>query len=137
MALNGALAGLVVITAEPSTPTALQASLFGLVAGVIVVFSIIGMDRLKIDDPVGAISVHGVVGLLGLLLVPVTNGESSFSGQLAGAATIFGWVFGASFVVWYALKLTMGVRVSEEEEYEGLDIGECGMEAYPEFTSST
>jgi len=137
MSLNGALAGLVVITAEPSTPTALQASLFGLVAGIIVVFSIIGMDRLKIDDPVGAISVHGVVGLLGLLLVPLTNSESSFTGQLAGAATIFIWVFGASLVVWSALKMTMGIRVSEEEEYEGLDIGECGMEAYPEFTSST
>jgi len=137
MALNGALAGLVAITAEPSTPTALQASLFGLIAGVIVVFSIIGLDRLKIDDPVGAISVHGVIGLFGLLLVPVTNTGSSFSGQLIGAATIFGWVFLTSMVVWFALKLTMGIRVSEEEEYEGLDIGECGMEAYPEFTSST
>ena len=137
MALNGALAGLVAITAEPSTPTALQASLFGLAAGVIVVFSILGMDRLKIDDPVGAISVHGVIGLFGLLLVPLTNGDSSFTGQLAGAATIFSWVFGASLVVWFALKLTMGIRVSEEEEYEGLVFGECGMEAYPEFTSST
>ena len=137
MALNGALAGLVAITAEPSTPTALQASLFGLIAGVIVVLSIIGMDRLKIDDPVGAISVHGVIGLFGLLLVPLTNGDSSFSGQLAGAATIFVWVFGASLLVWFALKMTMGIRVSDEEEYEGLDIGECGMEAYPEFTSST
>ena len=137
MALNGALAGLVAITAEPSTPTALQASLFGLIAGVIVVFSIIGLDRLKIDDPVGAISVHGVIGLFGLLLVPVTNAGSSFSGQLIGAATIFGWVFLTSLVVWSVLKMTMGIRVSEEEEYEGLDIGECGMEAYPEFTSST
>ena len=137
MALNGALAGLVAITAEPSTPTALQASLFGLIAGVIVVFSIIGLDRLKIDDPVGAISVHGVIGLFGLLLVPVTNTGSSFSGQLIGAATIFGWVFVTSLVVWSALKMTLGIRVSEEEEYEGLDIGECGMEAYPEFTSST
>ena len=137
MALNGALAGLVAITAEPSTPTALQATLFGLIAGVIVVFSIVGMDRLKIDDPVGAISVHGVIGLFGLLLVPITNGDSSFSGQIIGAATIFGWVFTASLLVWYALKLSMGIRVSEEEEYEGLDIGECGMEAYPEFTSST
>jgi Amt family ammonium transporter len=137
MALNGALAGLVAITAEPSTPTALQASLFGLVAGVIVVFAILGMDRLKIDDPVGAISVHGVIGLFGLMLVPVTNSETSFIGQLAGAATIFGWVFLTSLVVWYVLKVTMGIRVSEEEEYEGLDIGECGMEAYPEFTSST
>jgi Amt family ammonium transporter len=137
MALNGALAGLVAITAEPSTPTALQASIFGLIAGVIVVFSIVGMDRLKIDDPVGAISVHGVVGLFGLLLVPLTNDGSSFTGQLAGAATIIIWVFGASFLVWLALKAIMGIRVSQEEEYEGLDIGECGMEAYPEFTSST
>ena len=137
MALNGALAGLVAITAEPSTPTALQASLFGLIAGVIVVFSIIGLDRLKIDDPVGAISVHGVIGLFGLMLVPLTNTGSSFSGQLIGAATIFGWVFVTSLVVWTVLKMTVGIRVSEEEEYEGLDIGECGMEAYPEFTSST
>ena len=101
------------------------------------VFSIIGMDRLKIDDPVGAISVHGVIGLFGLMLVPITNGESSFTGQLAGAATIFIWVFAVSAVVWMALKTTFGIRVGEEEEYEGLDIGECGMEAYPEFTSST
>jgi len=137
MALNGALAGLVAITAEPSTPTALQASLFGLIAGIIVVFSILGLDRLKIDDPVGAISVHGVIGLFGLLLVPVTNADSSLSGQLIGAVTIFGWVFITSLVVWSVLKMTMGIRVSEEEEYEGLDISECGMEAYPEFTSST
>lgn len=137
MTLNGALAGLVAITAEPSTPTALQASLFGLLAGVIVVFAILGMDRLKIDDPVGAISVHGVIGLFGLLLVPLTNGDASFVGQLAGIVTIFGWVFGTSTVVWFGLKMTMGIRVDAEEEYEGLDIGECGMEAYPEFTSST
>jgi Amt family ammonium transporter len=135
MALNGALAGLVAITAEPSTPTALQASLFGLIAGIIVVFSIVGLDKLKIDDPVGAISVHGVVGLFGLLLVPVTNDGSSFSGQLIGAATIFTWVFVASLVVWGILKAVMGIRVDEEEEYTGLDIGECGLEAYPEFTS--
>ena len=135
MALNGALAGLVAITAEPSTPTALQASLFGLVAGVLVVFSIITLDKLKIDDPVGAISVHGVVGLLGLLLVPVTNGDASFVGQLVGAATIFVWVFAASFLTWFLIKMVVGIRVSEEEEYTGLDIGECGLEAYPEFTS--
>ena len=135
MALNGALAGLVAITAEPSTPTALQASLFGVIAGVLVVFSIVGLDKLKIDDPVGAISVHGVVGLFGLLLVPVTNDGSSFSGQLIGAATIFVWVFATSLVVWGLLKAVMGIRVDEEEEYTGLDIGECGLEAYPEFTS--
>lgn len=137
MALNGALAGLVAITAEPSTPTALQSSIFGLLAGVLVVFSILGLDRMKIDDPVGAISVHGVIGLLGLLLVPLTNSDSSFTGQLVGAVTIFAWVFAVSYVVWLVLKATIGIRVSEEEEYEGLDIGECGMEAYPEFTSST
>jgi Amt family ammonium transporter len=136
MALNGALAGLVAITAEPSTPTALQATLFGVMGGVLVVFSIITLDKLKIDDPVGAISVHGVVGLLGLLLVPLTNDGSSFSGQLIGAATIFVWVFGASLVVWGVLKATMGIRVSEEEEFAGVDISECGMEAYPEFVSS-
>jgi Amt family ammonium transporter len=136
MALNGALAGLVAITAEPSTPTALQATLFGAIGGTLVVFSILTLDKLKIDDPVGAISVHGVVGLLGLLLVPVTNDGSSFSGQIIGALTIFAWVFGASMVVWLAIKAVIGVRVSEEEEYEGSDIAECGMEAYPEFTSA-
>jgi len=134
MALNGALAGLVAITAEPSTPTALQATLFGAIAGVIVVLSIVGLDKLKIDDPVGAISVHGVVGLFGLLLVPITNSGSTFSGQLIGAATIFAWVFATSLVVWYVLKVTIGIRVSEEEEYEGVDKADCGMEAYPEFT---
>ncbi|MDB9977608.1 ammonium transporter [Porticoccaceae bacterium] len=136
MALNGALAGLVAITAEPSTPTALQATLFGAMGGVLVVFSILALDKWKIDDPVGAISVHGVVGLLGLMLVPITNDASSFSGQLIGAATIFVWVFGASTVVWYILKATMGIRVSEEEEFTGVDIAECGMEAYPEFVST-
>ena len=135
MALNGALAGLVAITAEPSTPSALEATLFGAAGGALVVFSILTLDKLKIDDPVGAISVHGVVGLLGLLLVPLTNDGSSFSGQLIGAATIFGWVFIASLVVWGILKAVIGIRVSEEEEYEGVDLSECGMEAYPEFTT--
>ena len=134
MALNGALAGLVAVTAEPSTPTALQAVLFGGIGGVLVVFSIVTLDKLKIDDPVGAISVHGVVGLLGLLLVPITNEGSSFTGQIIGALTIFGWVFVASLVTWGALKAVMGIRVGEEEEYEGADLSECGMEAYPEFT---
>ena len=136
MTLNGALAGLVAITAEPSTPTALEATLFGAAGGVLVVFSILALDKLKIDDPVGAISVHGVVGLLGLLLVPLTNDGSTFSGQLIGAATIFVWVFGASLVAWGILKATMGIRVSEEEEFSGVDIAECGMEAYPEFANA-
>lgn len=133
MVLNGALAGLVAITAEPSTPTPLLASIFGLVAGVIVVFSILTLDKLRLDDPVGAISVHGVVGLFGLLLVPLTNDGATFAGQLIGAATIFIWVFGASLVTWLVIKAIMGLRVSEQEEYEGVDIAECGMEAYPEF----
>ena len=133
MLLNGALAGLVAITAEPSTPSALQATLFGLVAGVIVVLSILALDKIKIDDPVGAISVHGVVGLFGLLIVPITNSEATLLGQIAGAATIFVWVFVASLVVWSIIKLVMGLRISEEDEYEGADIAECGMEAYPEF----
>lgn len=135
MALNGALAGLVAITAEPSTPSALAATIIGAVGGVIVVFSIIGLDKLKIDDPVGAISVHGSVGLFGLLVVPFTNDGSSFSGQIIGALTIFVWVFVTSLIVWSIIKLVIGIRVSEEEEYEGVDIAECGMEAYPEFTS--
>ena len=133
MALNGALAGLVAITAEPSTPTALQATLIGAAGGVLVVFSILALDKFKIDDPVGAISVHGTVGLLGLLVVPLTNGDASFSGQLIGAATIFAWVFGASFAVWFILKMIFGIRVSEEDEYSGVDLSECGLEAYPEF----
>jgi Amt family ammonium transporter len=133
MSLNGALAGLVAITAGPDTPSALQATLFGGIGGVLVVFSILTLDKLKIDDPVGAISVHGVVGLLGLLLVPVTNGDASFVGQIIGALTIFGWVFGTSLVVFLIIKMVMGIRVSEEEEYEGVDLSECGMEAYPEF----
>ena len=137
MALNGALAGLVAITAEPSTPSALEATMIGAVGGVIVVFSIITLDKLKVDDPVGAISVHGVVGLWGLLAVPLTNDGASFVGQIVGALTIFVWVFGASLVVWMLLKKTMGIRVSEEEEYEGVDLTECGMEAYPEFTNAT
>jgi Amt family ammonium transporter len=132
MLLNGALAGLVTITAEPSTPSALQATGFGALGGVLVVFSILALDRLRIDDPVGAISVHGTCGLLGLLLVPIT-GSATFTGQLLGAATIFVWVFGASLLVWYVLKLVMGLRVTEEEEYQGVDITECGVAAYPEF----
>ena len=133
MALNGALAGLVAITAEPSTPTPLTATLFGALGGILVVFSIVTLDKLKIDDPVGAISVHGVVGLLGLLLVPVTGG-ATFSGQIIGALTIFVWVFVTSLVVWLIIKAVIGVRVSEEEEFEGVDISECGLEAYPDFT---
>ena len=136
MVLNGALAGLVAITAEPSTPSPLVATLIGGVGGLLVVFSIVIMDKLRIDDPVGAISVHGTVGIWGLMAVPLTNSDTTFLGQFVGMATIFIWVFAVSFVVWLILKLTMGIRVSEEEEYEGVDVGECGLEAYPEFVGS-
>jgi len=136
MALNGALAGLVAITAEPLTPTALEATLIGGVGGVLVVFAIITLDKLKIDDPVGAISVHGVVGIWGLLAVTLTNGDATLSAQLLGIATIFGWVFVSSLIVWSLVKLIIGLRVSEEDEYNGVDLAECGLEAYPEFTNS-
>jgi Amt family ammonium transporter len=136
MILNGALAGLVAITAEPLNPSALEATLIGAVAGVIVFFSIITLDKLKIDDPVGAISVHGIVGLFGLLIVPLTNSDASFGTQLVGALTIFAWVFTTSLIVWAILKAVMGIRVDEAHEYEGLDLVECGQEAYPEFTKN-
>lgn len=135
MTLNGALAGLVAITAEPSTPTPALASLFGAVAGAIVVYSIIALEKLRLDDPVGAISVHGVVGIFGLMIVPLTNPDTSFAAQAMGAAVIFTWVFVASFVVWLIIKLIFGIRISAEDEYEGADVSECGMEAYPEFTN--
>ncbi len=136
MALNGALAGLVAITAEPLAPTPGWATLVGMLGGVLVVFSIITLDKLRIDDPVGAISVHGVVGMWGLLAVPLSNDQATFSAQITGLLTIFGWTFIVSFIVWLLLKVTIGIRVSEEEEYEGVDIGECGLEAYPEFVGT-
>ncbi|WP_028468508.1 ammonium transporter [Neptunomonas japonica] len=136
MALNGALAGLVAITADPLSPTALGSTVIGAVGGVIVVFSILTLDKIRIDDPVGAISVHGVVGIWGLLAVPLNNADAAFGAQLLGIVSIFAWVFIASLIVWSILKAAMGIRISEEEEYEGADIAECGMEAYPEFKSA-
>ncbi|WP_296402740.1 ammonium transporter [Psychrobacter sp.] len=135
MLLNGALAGLVAITAGPDTPTPLMATIFGMIAGVIVVCSILAFDKMKIDDPVGAISVHGVVGFFGVMIVPITNPEATFLGQLGGAAVIFVWVFGCSLIVWSIIKTVMGLRIGEEEEYEGADLAECGQEAYPEFVN--
>jgi len=134
MALNGALAGLVAITAEPLTATPGMATIIGVVGGLLVVAAIITIDKLEIDDPVGAISVHGVVGIWGLLAVAISNPDAKLHVQVIGILTIFGWTFGASSVVWLVLKHTIGIRVSEEEEHEGVDIGECGLEAYPEFT---
>ncbi|MCV6590821.1 MAG: ammonium transporter [Marinobacterium sp.] len=135
MALNGALAGLVAITADPLSPSAEFSVLIGAIGGALVVISILALDRLHIDDPVGAISVHGVVGIWGLLAVPLNNADATFSAQLLGIACIFGWVFVASLAVWALLKVTIGIRVSDEEEYLGSDIVECGIEAYPEFTT--
>ena len=137
MTINGALAGLVAITAEPLTPGAIQATLIGAVGGALVVFAVLGLDKLKIDDPVGAISVHGVVGIWGLLAVCLTNADASFGAQLLGIVTIFVWVFVTSLIAWGVIKAVMGLRVSEEDEYTGVDIAECGLEAYPEFMLST
>ena len=133
--LNGALAGLVAITAEPLTPTPLVATMIGAIGGVIASLSVILLDKLQLDDPVGAISVHGAAGIFGVLVVPLTNhGEGvSFITQLLGLVVIFSWVFASSFAVWYLLKKLMGIRVSDEEEYVGLDKVDCGLEAYPEF----
>ncbi|GLO59966.1 ammonium transporter [Vibrio sp. MACH09] len=135
MILNGALAGLVAITADPLSPSPVYSVIIGGVAGVIVVFSIIALDKVKIDDPVGAISVHGVCGFFGLMVVPVSNADAAFTSQLFGAAVIFAWVFSASVVVWAVLKATVGIRVTEEEEIEGMDMHDCGVGAYPEFVS--
>ena len=137
MALNGALAGLVAITADPLSPTPILATIIGAIGGLIVVGSIVTLDKLKIDDPVGAISVHGVVGIWGVLAVLLSNGDASFVGQIVGILSIFAWTFIVSLIVWFALKATVGIRVSEEEEYEGVDIGECGLESYPEFTKAS
>jgi Amt family ammonium transporter len=137
MTLNGALAGLVAITAEPLMPTPLLATGIGAIGGVLVVGAIVFMDKIKIDDPVGAISVHGVVGMWGLLAVCLSNPDATLTAQLIGLATIFGFVFVASLITWFIIKLVMGIRVSEDEEYQGVDYSECGMEAYPEFTDSS
>ena len=137
MALNGALAGLVAITAEPLMPSPLTATLIGAAGGILVVMSIITLDKMKIDDPVGAISVHGVVGILGVMVVPLTNPDANFGAQGLGIAVIFAWTFVTSFVLWGIIKVIFGIRVSEEEEYEGVDIAECGIEAYPEFTRNS
>tara|TARA_Y100000389_G_scaffold159924_1_gene161884 strand:- start:88 stop:1371 length:1284 start_codon:yes stop_codon:yes gene_type:complete len=134
MALNGALAGLVAITAEPLTPAPITASFIGAIGGLLVVFSIVALDKLKIDDPVGAISVHGVVGIWGIIAVCISNSKANILVQLLGIVSIFAWVFITSLIVWMILKKTVGIRVSEQEEDEGVDIAECGLEAYPEFS---
>ncbi len=133
MALNGALAGLVAITAEPLTPSPLMAILIGSVGGVIVIFTVPLLDKLRIDDVVGAIPVHLLSGIWGTLAVPLTNSGATFMAQLIGVVAVAVFVSACSVVVWFALKMTVGLRPSEEDEFEGLDKAEVGMEAYPEF----
>jgi len=130
--VNGALAGLVTITAAPDSPSPTLAILFGSLGATAAFFSINFFDRIKIDDPVGAISVHGVAGILGVMLVPLTK-EVSFATQLIGITVIASWVFASSFIVWVIIKKFYGIRISDENEYHGADVSECGVEAYPEF----
>lgn len=130
--VNGALAGLVTITAAPDSPTPNLAILFGAIGASIAFFAINLLDKLEIDDPVGAISVHGVAGFVGVMLVPFTK-DVSFITQLMGIAIIAAWVFTTSFTVWFLIKKFKGIRISELDEYEGADASECGVEAYPEF----
>jgi len=136
MTLNGALAGLVAITAEPLNPSPLGATLIGAVGGLLVVVSIVTIDKLRIDDPVGAISVHGVSGIWGLLAVLISNGDARWWVQLVGILSIFAWVFALSLAFWFLIRLAVGLRVDAEHEYEGVDLHECGLEAYPEFTTA-
>ncbi len=136
MALNGALAGLVAITAEPADPTPLLATIIGAIGGVIVVASIVFLDKIKIDDPVGAISVHGTVGIWGIFAVLLSDADATFMGQLIGLLVILVWVFVTSLIAWKIIDVIIGLRVSEEAEMEGVDISECGIEAYPEFADS-
>ena len=135
MVLNGALAGLVSITAEPLAPSLFQALIIGGIGGVIVVFTVPLLDKLKIDDVVGAIPVHLIAGLWGTFIVAWTNSDASFGTQILGFVAIGAFVFVVSLVVFYLIKMIIGLRVSEEAEVKGLDRAELGMEAYPEFTN--
>jgi ammonium transporter, Amt family len=134
MALSGIITALVAITASPLTPSPAMAVFIGAIAGVLVVFVIVILERMQIDDPVGAIAVHGVGGLWGLLAVCLSNPAASLKAQLIGIVTLSLWGLLASGIVWYLLRRYMGIRISENDEEEGIDIGECGLEAYPDFT---
>jgi len=134
MAMNGALAGLVSITAEPLMPNVGQSIAIGAVGGAIVVFAVPLLDRMKIDDVVGAIPVHLLAGIWGTMVVPMTNPDATLVGQAAGVVLTGVWVSLASVVLWFALKAVIGLRVTEDEELAGLDHSEIGVEAYPEFT---
>ena len=133
MALNGAIGGLVSITAGPDTPTLGSAILIGAVGGAIVVFAVPLLDKLKIDDVVGAIPAHLLCGIWGTMAVPLTNDGASFVTQAIGVAAVGAFVIVASAVVWMVLKFTIGIRAAEEDEDMGLDKAELGLEAYPEF----
>ncbi len=134
MALNGAIGGLVSITAEPLAPTPGLATIIGAIGGLIVVFSIVTLDKMKLDDPVGAISAHGTCGIWGLLAVALTGG--SLGAQIYGTLVIFIWTFVVSFIIWSVIKMFFGLRVSAEDEEDGVDMAECGLDAYPEFSKS-
>lgn len=135
MVLNGALGGLVAVTAGPDLGM-MVAFIDGIVGGILVVLAVPFFDKLRIDDPVGALSVHLVCGIWGTLAVGIFNPDVSLFAQIKGIVVIGLFVFVTSFIVWYILKVTMGIRASDEEEYEGLDIHECGLEAYPEFSKN-
>ena len=134
MVLNGALAGLVSITAEPLTPTLGVATLIGAVGGLIVVFTVPLLDKFKIDDVVGAIPVHLIAGIWGTLAVPLTNSDANFGTQIISILIVGAFTFVASAIVWYVIKAAVGIRVTEADEIEGLDKSELGMESYPEFS---
>ena len=134
MVLNGALAGLVSITAEPLTPTLGVATLIGAVGGLIVVFTVPMLDKFQIDDVVGAIPVHLIAGIWGTLAVPLTNSDANFGTQIISILIVGAFTFVASGIVWYIIKSTLGIRVSESDEVAGLDKSELGMESYPEFS---
>ena len=134
MALNGALAGLVSITAEPLSGTNVESMLIGAVGGVIVVLSIVGLDKIRIDDPVGAISVHGTCGIWGLMAVLITSDDATLSGQLTGLGAILGFTFVAALVVWFVIKMVFGIRLSDEDQQVGADVAEIGIVAYPEIS---
>jgi len=134
MVLNGALAGLVSITAEPLTPTLGVATLIGGVGGLIVVFAVPMLDKMQIDDVVGAIPVHLIAGIWGTLAVPLTNGDANFGTQIISIAIVGAFTFVVSGIVWILIKMVLGIRVSEDEEIAGLDSAELGMDSYPEFT---
>lgn len=134
MVLNGALAGLVSITAEPLAPTLGQATLIGAVGGVIVVFAVPFLDRLRIDDVVGAIPVHLLAGIWGTLVVPLTNSDANLGTQIVSILIVGAFVVATSAILWLVIKAIMGIRVEEETEVDGLDMAELGMEAYPEFS---